>query len=280
VPQAPFRKHVCRSLRRLCLRAKHGLPQALRVLSICPSRIRGRFRLSAVRPAMARSRQFAPEKVRGSIEHPTSSIESASFIGFKSVSRGAWLLLSVSTYRFSSSVARAACASSVGMPSPSKFKAWLRLHERGLTLPSSGPAFGGPLKSNVRPRKNLIMRASLLFVVPIALSARRYLPQAQRHRGVPPRSHGSLRPHRSRGCPAFAECAWWRWLEANKEGTLLAPLPPGHKAKIQVGLAQSRPSSSDPRIHGPQPWRSGFFSQYPSTASVQASLVRLVLQRW
>jgi len=33
--------------------------------------------------------------------------------------------------------------------SPSKFKARLRLIERGLTLPSSGPAYGRPLKSNV-----------------------------------------------------------------------------------------------------------------------------------
>ena len=34
--------------------------------------------------------------------------------------------------------------------SPSKSKEALRFTERGLTLPSSGPAFGGPLKSNVR----------------------------------------------------------------------------------------------------------------------------------
>ena len=34
--------------------------------------------------------------------------------------------------------------------SPSKYKARLRLLERGLTLPSSGPAYGRPLKSNVR----------------------------------------------------------------------------------------------------------------------------------
>ena len=34
--------------------------------------------------------------------------------------------------------------------SPSKFKARLPPRERGLTLPSSGPAFGGPLTSNVR----------------------------------------------------------------------------------------------------------------------------------
>ena len=33
--------------------------------------------------------------------------------------------------------------------SPSEFKARLPLQERGLTLPSSGPAYGGPLKSNV-----------------------------------------------------------------------------------------------------------------------------------
>src|SRR6266568_579781 len=34
-----------------------------------------------------------------------------------------------------------------------KYKARLWLTERGLTLPSSGPAYGGPLKSNVRRRK-------------------------------------------------------------------------------------------------------------------------------
>ena len=38
--------------------------------------------------------------------------------------------------------------------SPSKYKARLRLHERGLTLPSSGRAYGTPLKSNVRRRKS------------------------------------------------------------------------------------------------------------------------------
>ena len=36
--------------------------------------------------------------------------------------------------------------------SASKYKARLRIHERGLTLPSSGPAYGRPHKSNVRPR--------------------------------------------------------------------------------------------------------------------------------
>jgi len=35
-----------------------------------------------------------------------------------------------------------------------EYKARLRIHERGLTLPSSGPAYGGPFKSNVRPRQN------------------------------------------------------------------------------------------------------------------------------
>ena len=41
--------------------------------------------------------------------------------------------------------------------SPSKYKARLPPQERGLTLPSSGPAFGRPLKSNVR---RLLSRSS------------------------------------------------------------------------------------------------------------------------
>jgi len=41
--------------------------------------------------------------------------------------------------------------------SPSKYKARLSLHERGLTIPSSGRAFGTPLKSNVRHRTQVRM---------------------------------------------------------------------------------------------------------------------------
>jgi hypothetical protein len=78
-------------------------------------RSRDRFRLSALRrPSHGRvsshQRRFAvPSK------HSTSSIEVPSFQSASRASAvGAWLLLSVSIYRFSSSVARAACASSVG----------------------------------------------------------------------------------------------------------------------------------------------------------------------
>ena len=41
---------------------------------------------------------------------------------------------------------------------------------RCLTIPSSGPAFGRPLKSNVRPHRKLHMRAGLPFATLLALS--------------------------------------------------------------------------------------------------------------
>jgi len=79
-------------------------------------RSRGRFRLSALRrPSHGRvssyqRRYTAPSK------HPTSSIEVPSFQSALWASAAeVWLLLSVSIYRFTSSVARAACAFSVGM---------------------------------------------------------------------------------------------------------------------------------------------------------------------
>ena len=86
-----------------------------------------------------------------------------------------------------------------------------------------------------------------------------------------------FRHRRSRGRPAFAECAWWRWLES-KQGRH-APwrrFRVGTKPRFKSVLLSRGQVAAIPRIHGPQPWRSGFFSQHPSTASVQASLVRLV----
>ena len=56
---------------------------------------------------------------------------------------------------------------------PSKYKARLRLLERGLTLPSSGRAFGTPLKSNVR-RLPMRVRLSLTLaalLVPLSCAA-------------------------------------------------------------------------------------------------------------
>ena len=85
-----------------------------------------------------------------------------------------------------------------------------------------------------------------------------------------------LRHLRSSVCPAFAECAWLRWLES-KQGRH-APwrrFRLGTKPRFKSVLLSRGQVAAIPRIHGPQPWRSGFFSQYPSTASVQASLVRL-----
>ena len=148
MPRASSRKGVCRSLRWLRLRGKHWLPQALRILRICP---RSQPRSVQASAAIARSRQFAPEKVCSSIEALHVLNRSAKLsAGLMSVNRGVWLLLSVSIYRFSSSVARAALYLQRWYASPFKYKARLRLHERGLTLPSSGRAFGTPLKSNVR----------------------------------------------------------------------------------------------------------------------------------
>ena len=47
--------------------------------------------------------------------------------------------------------------------SPFKCKARLRLRERGLTIPSSGPAYGGPLKSNVRRPREMPIRTRQQF---------------------------------------------------------------------------------------------------------------------
>src|SRR6266568_5188693 len=154
MPQASSRKHLYRSLRWLRLRTKHGLPQALQVLRVCP-RSQPRS-VQAVRhsAAIARSRQFAPEKVCSSIEalHVLNRNAKLS-AGLVSVSRGG--LASSLGIQLQVQLKRRSC----GFVPPAlvcfaiKYKARLRLHERGLTLPSSGPAYGGPLKSNVRPRK-------------------------------------------------------------------------------------------------------------------------------
>jgi len=136
------------------LRAKHRLPQALQVLRVCPRSQPGS--VQAVRPsaASARSRQLVPEKVCSPIEAlPTLNRSTKLRAGFMSVSRqglasslGINLQVRLKRSWDSLHVQR-------WYASPSKYKARLRLTERGLTLPSSGPAYGGPLKSNVRPRQ-------------------------------------------------------------------------------------------------------------------------------
>jgi hypothetical protein len=91
------------------------------------------------------------------------------------------------------------------------------------------------------------MRASLLFVVPIALSREEIFAAG----AAPPRRSAKVAwlpspssvegLSRLRGVRLVALAR-----KQTRKARILAPLPPGHKAKIQVGLAQSRPSSSDP----------------------------------
>jgi len=72
------------------------------------------------------------------------------------ISRGVWLLLSESICSLSSSVARSAFVSSVGMlpmQMQTQTQCMGAARRAWPNLPSSGPAFGGPLKSNVRPHK-------------------------------------------------------------------------------------------------------------------------------
>ena len=79
------------------------------------------------------------------------------------------------------------------------------------------------------------------------------------------------------GCPSFAERARWRRLES-KQGRHVPwrRFRLGTKPRFKSVLLSRGQVATIPRIHGPQPSRPGFFSQCPSTASVQASLVRLV----
>jgi hypothetical protein len=111
--------------------------------------------------------------------------------------------------------------------------------------------------------------------------ARRNFQRAHHHRSVPPRSPSSsvivgrevVRPSRSALVGVGSK--------ASKEGSHLAPLPPGHKAKIQVGLAQSRPSSSDP-THSWALSRGGLASSRSINLQVQLKhrSFGLCLQRW
>ncbi len=91
------------------------------------------------------------------------------------------------------------------------------------------------------------------------------------HQGRPVPSSSSVE-----GCPAVAECARWRRLESKQGGHVpWRRFHLGTKPRFKsISLSRGQVAAI-PRIHGPQPQRSGFFSQYPSTVSVQASLVRV-----
>jgi len=151
----------------------------------------------------------------------------------------------------------------------------LWLSERGLTLPSSGPAFGSPLKSNVRPRKKPLHESTVVARFTARAAARnsgcrrRVTIEAFRQGSLAPSSSSVERSSRLRGVRPVALAR-----KQARKARALASRPPGHKAKTQSVLFSRGQVAAIPCIHGPQPWRSGFFSQYPSTASVQASLVR------
>jgi hypothetical protein len=76
------------------------------------------------------------------------------------------------------------------------------------------------LRQTLGHASSLTMRASLLFVVPPALSrARRDLPQARHHRSAEPVAAWFLCHRRSNGpCLAFAESARWRRIESKQGG--------------------------------------------------------------
>jgi hypothetical protein len=134
-----------------------------------------------------------------------------------------------------------------------KHKARLWLSERGLTLPSSGPAYGRPLKSNVRPRKKphhestVVVRFTARAITRNSGCCRRITTEALRQGSLVPSSSSVERPSRLRGVRPVASAR-----KQARRARTLAHLPSGHKAKIQVGLAQSRPSSSNPK-HSPSP---------------------------
>ena len=83
-----------------------------------------------------------------------------------------------------------------------------RFARPALNLPSSGPAFGGPLKSNVRPRLKTRSRGRRHRTPNCTrCRARRYLPQALHHKGALPNPLGSFAIVGQAGCPSFAESA-------------------------------------------------------------------------
>ena len=141
---------MCRSLRRPQSRAKQGLPQALQALCVF-SRSRPRS-ARAVRPSAASARSYRLGRKRNlSPRSSTARSQSKRHAASHSpcIDRNS-LASSLSSHpRLQFKHSFSSLRFQRWYASPSKYKARLRLQERGLTLPSSGPAFGSPLKSNV-----------------------------------------------------------------------------------------------------------------------------------
>ena len=150
MPHASSQKQVCRSLRCSRYRAKHWLPQALRAPSVFLGCSRGRLRLSVLRrPAHGRASSSQRKHVALSRASHILNRSARLPVGFIGVRRGD--LASSLSINPQVQFKRRSCSLRLRRwyASPSKYKARLQLTERGLTLPSSGPAYGGPLKSNV-----------------------------------------------------------------------------------------------------------------------------------
>ena len=102
-------------------------------------------------------------------------------------------------------------------PSKNKTGSFSARHpSRRLTLPSSGPAFGGPLKSNVRPRFKTHRAIKSAGRCTAHARARRNLPQALHHRSVPPKPPGFFVIVGQAGCPVFAASARSHRFESEK----------------------------------------------------------------
>ena len=141
---------------------------------------------------------------------------------------------------------------------------------RGLTLPSSGPAYGGPLKSNVRPRFKphgphlsascVIMKARLPFVALVALSR-----ETRAAAGASSSAHvPKVAAEVGSGCPSFGG---QRTVASVRTRESMQP----YRGAPNL---QSRYQASG-RLHWHQPWWPGLFSQYQSAGSDHASFLEL-----
>ena len=110
-------------------------------------------------PSFGGQRTVASSRKRKNSEqsrHLSLSIEAPSFGSTSLLQlRGAWRILAAPILMLQPRHLSGSLRIQRWYASPSEFKARLPLQERGLTLPSSGLAFGQPLKSNVRPLRTL-----------------------------------------------------------------------------------------------------------------------------
>jgi hypothetical protein len=126
----------------------------------------------------------------------------------------------------------------------------------GLTLPSSGPAYGGPLKSNVSPLEHS-MKKSVVHAFASAGAASKRFPQLslrRLHSGVGAARHGVLRDLQFSSASALralaSKVSTWVFL-SERFGTDLQP-PQGSEqytsAQVKLACARSKWRSSRARL--------------------------------